>query len=85
MIMFLLTLISWGGALVAAKFLRMTVIRGEASPFVMELPTYLLPTFKGLVIHTYRKNVAIYAESQNDSDDFCHSLGHDEFFRISRF
>jgi ferrous iron transport protein B len=55
MIMFLLTLISWSGALLAAKILRMTVIKGEASPFVMELPTYLLPTFKGLVIHTYER------------------------------
>lgn len=37
-ILLLLTLLAWGMALVAAKFLRLTVLRGEATPFVMELP-----------------------------------------------
>ncbi|MEE4357876.1 MAG: ferrous iron transport protein B [Desulfococcaceae bacterium] len=55
MLMFLLTLISWGGALLVAKLLRMTVIRGESSPFVMELPPYRFPTFKGLAIHTWER------------------------------
>ena len=53
--MFLLTLISWCGALLAAKFLRMTVVRGESTPFVMELPPYRLPTFRGLMIHTWER------------------------------
>ena len=53
--MFILTLISWGGALLAAKFLRMTVIRGASTPFVMELPPYRLPTFRGLMIHTWER------------------------------
>jgi ferrous iron transport protein B len=53
--MFMLTLISWGGALLAAKFLRMTVVRGASTPFVMELPPYRLPTFRGLVIHTWER------------------------------
>ena len=44
--MFLLTLISWGGALLAAKLLRMTVVKGASTPFVMELPPYRLPTFR---------------------------------------
>ena len=55
MMMLVITAISWGGALLAAKFLRMTVIRGESTPFVMELPPYRLPTFKGLVIHTWER------------------------------
>ncbi len=55
LLMFALTLISWGGALLVAKLLRMTVIKGEASPFVMELPPYRLPTLKGLAIHTYER------------------------------
>ncbi len=55
MVMFILTLVAWGGALVVAKILRMTVIRGESTPFVMELPPYRLPTFKGLFIHTWER------------------------------
>ncbi|HHD57396.1 MAG TPA: ferrous iron transport protein B, partial [Desulfobulbaceae bacterium] len=35
--MFLATLAAWLVALIAAKFLRMTVLRGESTPFVMEL------------------------------------------------
>ncbi|WP_207683513.1 ferrous iron transport protein B [Desulfonema magnum] len=54
-LMFFFTLISWGGALIVAKFLRLTVIRGAPTPFVMELPPYRLPTFKGLVIHTWER------------------------------
>ena len=53
--MFALTLVSWGGALLVAKLLRMTIIKGEASPFVMELPPYRLPTIKGLAIHTWER------------------------------
>ncbi len=53
--MFIITLIAWAGALLAAKFLRMTVIRGESTPFVMELPPYRLPTIKGLMIHTWER------------------------------
>jgi ferrous iron transport protein B len=53
--MFIITLISWAGALLAAKFLRMTVIKGASTPFVMELPPYRLPTFKGLAIHTWER------------------------------
>lgn len=53
--MMLITLISWIGALVVAKILRMTVVRGEPTPFVMELPPYRLPTFKGLLIHTWER------------------------------
>ncbi|OQY55465.1 MAG: ferrous iron transport protein B [Desulfobacteraceae bacterium 4572_88] len=55
MMMFILTLVAWSGALVVAKILRMTVIRGESTPFVMELPPYRLPTFKGLFIHTWER------------------------------
>ncbi len=54
-IMLILTLISWVGALLVAKLLRSTVIRGEATPFVMELPPYRLPTLKGLWIHTWER------------------------------
>jgi ferrous iron transport protein B len=55
MYMFLFTMLAWLVALVAAKFLRMTVLRGESTPFVMELPPYRFPTFRGLVIHTWER------------------------------
>ncbi|MBU2515769.1 ferrous iron transport protein B [bacterium] len=55
MMMFMITLIAWGGALLTAKLLRMTIIRGPATPFVMELPPYRLPTLKGLFIHTWER------------------------------
>lgn len=54
-IMFAITAISWAMALLAAKFLRLTVIKGESTPFVMELPPYRLPTLKGLIIHTWER------------------------------
>lgn len=53
--MFMLTMLAWIVALMVAKLLRVTVLRGAATPFVMELPTYRLPTFKGLAIHTWEK------------------------------
>ena len=54
-IMLMFTLLAWLVALVVAKILRLTVLRGESTPFVMELPPYRLPTFRGLVIHTWEK------------------------------
>jgi ferrous iron transport protein B len=53
--MFLATLFAWIVALCAAKFLRMTVLRGASTPFVMELPPYRFPTLKGLFIHTWER------------------------------
>lgn len=53
--MFFFTMLAWLVALLAAKFLRMTVLRGDATPFVMELPPYRFPTFRGLVIHTWER------------------------------
>ena len=38
-------------AIFCAKMLRLTVLRGQAAPFVMELPPYRLPTIKGLFVH----------------------------------
>ena len=55
LMMVLITVIAWAGALLVAKLLRLTVIRGESTPFVMELPPYRAPTFKGLLIHTWER------------------------------
>jgi ferrous iron transport protein B len=53
--MFLLTLLSWGFALLSAKIFRSTVLRGPKTPFVMELPPYRFPTLRGLLIHTWER------------------------------
>jgi ferrous iron transport protein B len=53
--MFLFTLIAWVVALLAAKLLRSTVLRGAPTPFVMELPPYRFPTLRGLLIHTWER------------------------------
>jgi ferrous iron transport protein B len=55
LMMMLITAVAWIGALLAAKLLRITVIKGASTPFVMELPPYRLPTFKGLLIHTWER------------------------------
>ncbi|HSR36616.1 MAG TPA: ferrous iron transport protein B, partial [Desulfurivibrionaceae bacterium] len=54
-VMFLLTLLAWAVALLVAKLYRVTILRGESTPFVMELPPYRLPTFRGLLIHTWER------------------------------
>lgn len=53
--LFVLTLLAWVFALVLAKIIRMTILRGPSSPFLLELPPYRIPTFKGLMIHTWER------------------------------
>ena len=53
--MFLATVFAWIVALSAAKILRLTVLKGESTPFVMELPPYRFPTARGLLIHTWER------------------------------
>jgi ferrous iron transport protein B len=53
--MILLTLLSWTAALLLAKLIRVTLLRGPSTPFLLELPPYRLPTFKGLLIHTWER------------------------------
>jgi ferrous iron transport protein B len=45
----------WVVALLVARFLRSTIIKGESTPFVMELPPYRLPTLRGVLIHTWER------------------------------
>ena len=54
-VMFLLTVLSWAAALLIAKLIRSTILRGPSTPFLLELPPYRLPTFKGLLIHTWER------------------------------
>jgi ferrous iron transport protein B len=42
-------------AVVSAKILRITVLKGESVPFVMELPPYRMPTLKGVLIHMWER------------------------------
>ncbi|MDR1657537.1 MAG: ferrous iron transport protein B [Deltaproteobacteria bacterium] len=55
LIMFMVTLGGWAAALLVALALRSTLIKGEPTPFVMELPPYRWPTFSGVVIHTWER------------------------------
>jgi ferrous iron transport protein B len=54
-IMFLITLFAWMMALLVSWFLRSTLIKGEPTPFVMELPPYRMPTLQGVLIHTWER------------------------------
>ena len=42
-------------AIICIKVLRLTVLRGETVPFVMELPPYRVPTLKSVVIHMWHR------------------------------
>jgi len=55
LMLFLLTVISWTFALLSAKLLRSTVLRGESTPFVMELPPYRMPSWRSVLIHTWER------------------------------
>ncbi|MDR1867260.1 MAG: ferrous iron transport protein B [Treponema sp.] len=45
-------------SLLCALLLKKTVLRGDPTPFVMELPPYRAPTFKGLMWHVWEKTIA---------------------------
>lgn len=53
--MLLLWAFSWVVALCAAWVLRKFVIRGEQTPFVMELPPYHMPILRSLFLHTWER------------------------------
>ena len=53
--MLLLWAISWVVALAAAWVLRRFVIKGEQTPFVMELPPYHVPVVRGVLLHTWER------------------------------
>lgn len=44
-------------AIVAAKILRKYLFKGEASPFVMELPPYRIPILRGLFFHGWIRTI----------------------------
>ncbi len=42
-------------ALIVAAILKRTLFKGLSTPFVMELPTYKVPSVKGVLLHTWDK------------------------------
>ena len=54
-VMMSMLLAGWVCALVVARLLRSTVIKGESTPFVMELPPYRLPTLRAIGIHCWER------------------------------
>lgn len=54
-VMFGIMLAGWAFALLVAKFLRSTLVKGESTPFVMELPPYRLPTLFSVILHCWER------------------------------
>ncbi len=42
-------------ALIVAGILKRTLFKGMSAPFVMELPSYKIPSLKGVLLHTWEK------------------------------
>jgi ferrous iron transport protein B len=55
MIAFGFTILGWVSALLISKALRSTLVRGPATPFVMELPPYRYPILSGVLLHTWER------------------------------
>ena len=55
-ILFLIYLFGIMVAVITAKLLRATVLKGENTPFVMELPQYRIPTMRSVWIHMWDKS-----------------------------
>ncbi len=54
-VMFCIMLAGWFFALIVARFLRSSLVKGAPTPFVMELPPYRLPTLLGILLHCWEK------------------------------
>jgi ferrous iron transport protein B len=54
-VLWLIYLIGIVLAIVCIKILRLTVLRGETIPFVMELPPYRMPTLTSVCIHMWQR------------------------------
>lgn len=56
-VLFSLYLLGIVVAIIMAKVFRKFLFRGEAAPFVMELPPYRLPTIRGILTHMWERGV----------------------------
>ncbi|WP_297218256.1 ferrous iron transport protein B [uncultured Desulfovibrio sp.] len=54
-VMVLIMLSGWVFALLVARLLRSTIIKGESTPFVMELPPYRMPTLFSVLMHCWER------------------------------
>lgn len=54
-VMFFIMLSGWIFALIVAKILRSSLVKGEATPFVMELPPYRMPTLFSVLLHCWER------------------------------
>jgi len=54
-VLWLIYLIGIVIAVICIKVLRLTVLKGETTPFVMELPPYRTPTLKSVCIHMWQR------------------------------
>ncbi|MDO5848020.1 MAG: ferrous iron transport protein B [Methanobrevibacter sp.] len=54
-ILFSIYLIGIAVAIMVAFILKRTMFKGMSSPFVMELPSYKVPSVKGVLLHTWEK------------------------------
>lgn len=54
-VMFCIMIAGWIFALCVAKFLRSSLVKGEATPFVMELPPYRMPTLFSVILHCWER------------------------------
>ena len=54
-IVFALYLVGMGMAIVTGLAMKHTLLKGKSVPFVMELPSYHLPTLKGILIRTWER------------------------------
>jgi ferrous iron transport protein B len=54
-VVFGLYLIGIAAAVGTGLILKNSLLKGEATPFIMELPPYHLPTLKGVLIHTWER------------------------------
>lgn len=54
-VVFALYLVGIVLAVLTGLVLRNTLFKGEASPFIMELPSYHVPSLKGIFIHTWHR------------------------------
>ena len=52
-VVFALYLIGIGAAVATGLVMKSTLLKGQAAPFILELPIYHVPTVKGVLIHTW--------------------------------
>ncbi|MDE5880040.1 MAG: ferrous iron transport protein B, partial [Desulfovibrio sp.] len=54
-VMFCIMLAGWFFALLVARMLRSSLVKGEPTPFVMELPPYRMPTLLSVLLHCWER------------------------------